>query len=232
MRKTLIPILLLSLLLSLPSFAQGSKQATDDRLKDVVFFGDSTTYGLFYYNVNNDGRHGKNHKTLQSSQIWVPKDGTFYLRNLLTSRIALSDGRSLTLAEAARTLQPKYLVITVGINGLCSWTEESFTRYYEKMLELVKNNAPSTTILLQSVFPSASNISGNLVGFTNDKIDRLNTWIAAIAEKHHLTYLNTARVLKDDQGFLRQEYQNGDGLHLNTQGFNVILQNVEKALSE
>lgn len=228
--KKIFIILFLVLFLVVPSYAKTSSIQSGDILKELVFFGDSTTYGFYYYNIHNDGKHGSNYCTLHPSQIWVPKDGTFYLGNLMTSRIALSDGRFLTLAEAAREIQPKYLILTVGINGLCSWSEENFTRYYEKMIELVTNNSPNTKILLQSVYPTASNISGKLSGFTNDKIDRLNTWIAAIAERKSLFYLNTAQILKDEKGFLRLDYQNGDGLHLNTQGFNAVLQYIEKSL--
>ncbi len=230
--------LLFPLLLSFPSSVQSdnllhsvrlaSAESGGSILDEAVFFGDSTTYGLLFYNVNNTGQHGKNYHTLKASQIWVPEGGTFYLGNLFTARIALSDGRRLTLAEAAKEIQPKYLILTVGINGLCSWTKDRFSDYYEKMVDLVRENSPDTHVILHAVYPSASNIGGQLENFTNDKIDRMNGWIREIAENKGLQYLDSASALKDETGCMRLEYQNGDGLHLNTQGFNVILENIDR----
>ncbi len=203
---------------------------SESLLEKVCFFGDSTTYGLFKYNVNNSGIHSENYYTLSKEQIWVPKDGTFYLGNLATARIALSDGRNLSPFETAKELKPQYLIITVGINGLCSWNKESFTKYYVKMLDIFKEASPKTNLVLQSVFPSGSCVSENLKGFTNDKIDLLNSWIREIAENRSLKYLNTQEALKDENGYLKNEFQNGDGLHLNTKGFNAVLEYIDNNL--
>lgn len=200
-------------------------------LDKLYFFGDSTTYGLMNYNVLNDGRHGQNYHTLKASQIWVPEGGTFYLGNILTARIALCDGRHLSLAEATANIRPEYLVITVGVNGLVSWQEENFKKYYCKMISLVCENSENTVIMLQSVYPVASNVTNNLKNFTNDKIDIINVWIKEIAEERGLTFINSNPSLKDENGYLKQEYQNGDGLHLNTEGFNAILEFIEKTVT-
>lgn len=202
--------------------------SSGENLDKLYFFGDSTTYGLLKYNVNNDGTHGENYHTLRASQIWVPEGGTFYLGNILSAEIALQDGRKLTLGDAAAAVKPEYLVITVGINGLTGWNEETFTKYYEKMLSLVQQGSPETIMILQSVYPSAENTEGKLAAFTNDKIDRLNSWIEKIAQKHGLSYIDSSQALKDSRGYLKVEYQNGDGLHLNTLGFNAILEYIDK----
>ena len=56
-------------------------------------------------------------------------------------------------------------------------------------------------------------------------------WIKEIAEEHGLTFINSNPSLKDENGYLKQEYQNGDGLHLNTEGFNAILEFIEKTVT-
>lgn len=211
------------------TFAPSVEASTSGNILDkAVFFGDSTTYGLFRYNVNNRGEHGRNYRTLKKSQIWVPKDGTFYLGNLTSASVALADGRNLSLAAACAEFRPEVLIITVGINGLCSWNQQSFSKYYEKMIDVFTNASHETRIILQSVYPTAKNRSADLAAFTNDKVDRLNRWIREIASKRKLQYLDTNAALKDENGDLRQEYQNGDGLHLNTQGFNAVLSYIEK----
>lgn len=198
-------------------------------LSRCTFFGDSTTYGLIRYNAHNDGRFGKNYYTLQDSQIWVPKDGTFYLGNVLKAS-AFIGGKSYTLAEACRAFSPEKLILTVGINGLANWEETSFLRYYKKLIDTVREASPNTELYLQSVYPIAPKAKEKLPEFSNEKIQLVNSWICSLARKEHLCYLNAASALTDTDGNLKESYHNGDGLHLSCQGFNEMLKYVENEL--
>lgn len=197
--------------------------AANEPLSDVSFFGDSTTHGLIRYVVENDGRHGTPIAKLKREQILTPPSGTFYLRNLPTAEIRYG-GEDLPLARALQKASPSVLIVTVGINGLPAWTEETVLSYYRKLLELIRSATPDTKIVLQSVYPTAKERSPKLKAFTVDKIDRLNEWIKSLAAELSLPYLNTASVLKGADGWLVPDYHNGDGMHLNTQGFNRVLE--------
>lgn len=203
--------------------------ANSSALSDCVFFGDSTTYGLHRYNTNNDGRFGKNYYTLQDSQIWTPADGTFYLGNVVKASV-LIDKESLPLADACRKYTPQKLILTVGINGLGSWNEVTFSSCYARLIETIRTASPETQIYLQSVYPIAPKALEKLPNFSNAKIDLVNTWIKTVAEQNALSFLNTATVLKDENGNLKESYHNGDGLHLSTSGFNAMLEYVEKEI--
>ena len=196
-------------------------------LEKLVFFGDSTTHGLIRYNVENNGVHGINYHTLKRSQIWTTPEGTFYLGNLLSTTVRLEDETTLPLQDACRKYKPQYLVITVGINGLRTWTEADFTRYYDKLISMVQEASPQTQVILQSVFPVAKVRDSRLSEFTPDRINTLNLWIRSIAASNSIPFLNTAAALTDNDGFLCSEYHNGDGLHLNTKGYNAILKYIE-----
>lgn len=200
-------------------------------LADCTFFGDSTTYGLHRFNANNDGRFGKNYYTLQDSQIWTPADGTFYLGNVVKASVHLS-GKTYTLAEACRTLHPQNLIVTVGINGLAAWTKETFSSCYEKLVTIIRDASPDTMLYLQSVYPIAPEAKEKLPKFSNEKIIEVNRWIKELAERNALCYLDTATVLRDENGSLKHDYHNGDGLHLSTDGFNAMLRYVEDALTK
>lgn len=202
---------------------------TNGKWDEVAFFGDSTTHGMIRYIVENDGRLGTPYTTLQRDQILTPPNGTFYLRNIPTTQIYYK-GRTDVLAEAIRRSSPKILIVTVGVNGLPHWTKETFTELYNRLLNLFEEASPDSRIVLQSVYPTAKVRAVQLSSFTVDKVDRLNGWIKEIATDRGLLYINTADALKGDDGWLRPEYQNGDGLHLNTAGFNCVLSSIESAL--
>lgn len=207
-----------ALLLPPPAYAKGD----EEYIKQLSFFGDSTTYGMIRYIVENDGRFGQPAAKLSRNQILVPPDGTFYLRNLPTTQIQYQK-QVLSLTEAFRKAAPNILIVTVGVNGLPSWTEDSFRESYRRLIDLIASATPDTQIVLQSVYPIAKERSAKLKNFSMEKIDRMNGWISAIADETGLPYLNTASALKGADGWLNPAYHNGDGMHLNTQGFNKVL---------
>ncbi len=205
-------------LLSLSTFAEESVFPLDE----VCFFGDSTTHGMIRYIVENDGHLGRPLCTLQREQILTPPDGTFYLRNLPQTRIRYQ-GQDWPLAEAMAKAAPRYLMVTVGINGLRSWSEQDFLHCYCRLLDVIAAATPHTQVILQSVYPTAKVRSEKLADFTVEKIDRLNGWIESLAKERGLPYLDSAAALKGADGWLNPAYHNGDGLHLNTAGFNCLL---------
>ena len=200
-------------------------------LSQVSFFGDSTTYGLIRYIVNNDGSLGKPITKLQRDQILVPPDGTFYLRNLPRAMLRYQN-QTFSLKEGFEKASPQILIVTVGVNGLPTWTQDEFTAHYNRLLELIRSATPDTRILLQSVYPVAKERTPRLKAFTADKIDRMNQWIESIAKVNRLDYLDTASVLKAADGWLDPSYHNGDGLHLNTDGFNQVLSYIIQQLNK
>lgn len=220
---------LLSICLSICLFAFPVRADEAVHLEEVSFFGDSTTYGLIRYIAENDGHLGKPIAKLSRDQILTPPDGTFYLRNLPTTKIRYQ-GKSLPFTEAMQQASPQTLVVTVGINGLPHWTRENFQEQYDRLLSKISTASPSTRIVLQSVYPVAESRAEHLAAFTVEKVDRLNEWIREVAAQHNLLYIDTASKLKGADGWLRPELQNGDGLHLNTAGFNIVLDSIADAL--
>ena len=167
--------LLVSIMLTVTLFPL-SAAAKEVDLSPVLFFGDSTTHGLIRYIVENDGHLGAPVATLSREQVLTPPDGTFYLRNLPTAKIRYK-GQDLPLAKAFSVAKPKILIVTVGVNGLSHWTEETFTAQYNRLLDLITAASPSTRIVLQSVYPTAKERDETLKTFTVDHVDRLNEWI-------------------------------------------------------
>ena len=57
----------------------------------------------------------------------------------------------------------------------------------------------------------------------NEYISLINSWTLELAQEESLSYLNTAEILKDTDGWLKNDFQNGDGHHLTTEAYVEIL---------
>lgn len=189
-------------------------QAYIDKL---TFLGDSTTYGLWYYNVLTGGR--------ETNQVWTPKSGTLALFNYATATIEYprpGSGNEISIQEAARQGQPEYLVITLGVNGVSSMDEESFKECYTNLINNILAVSPNTKIICNSIYPNMTSYQ-YYDSINNENITRANGWIQDIAASTGTRYADSCSVLKDSSGALRAEYCNGDGIHLNADGFNAVL---------
>ncbi len=176
-------------------------------VKQIIFLGDSTTYGLKYYEVLDGGK--------QTKQVWTPTSGTLTLDKQSFAKILYPDDNTeILIKDAAAKKKPNYMIITLGVNGISYLDEETFKKEYTNLIKDIQKASPDTIIMLQSIFPVARSYQYQK-SINNEKINAANTWVVEIAKELGLRYLNTASVLMDAEGYLPEEYQNGDGLHLN-----------------
>lgn len=176
-----------------------------------VFLGDSTTYGLGYYDVVSD------------SQVWTPASGTLTLSLWSTATIVYPDDNSeLAIKDAVAKKQPEYMLITLGVNGVSFMDEKYFVTEYTNLVLAVKEASPNTKIILNSIYPvSASYPASN--GITNDKINTANTWVERIANSTGVKYLDSESVIKDSNGAMPDSLSNDKALHLNADGFDLVI---------
>ncbi len=188
-------------------------QAYIDRL---IFLGDSTTNGLKEYGVLSGGT--------ATTQVWTPASGTLtlYLWNA-ASIVYPETGAEMTIADAVETKKPEYLVITLGVNGVAELEEDAFKIYYTDIINSVKEASPSTRIICNSIYP-VENDYEHIDQISNEKINTANGWILDVAEATGTRYADSCSVLKAADGSLREELGNGDGLHLNADGYNAVLE--------
>ena len=190
-------------------------QAYIDKL---VFLGDSTTYGLRAYKMLAGGK--------DTTQVWTPKTGTLTLSQASFATIVYPEtDEELTIADAVAKKKPEYLVITLGVNGVAFMKEDYFKSEYKKIIESVQTASPDTKIICQSIFPVAKTYA-RLDSINNDLIDAANKWICEIAAECGVKYLDTNSALRDADGWLPEDYHNGDGMHLQTNSFTIELNNI------
>ncbi len=193
-------------------------------IDSFVFLGESTTSHLKNRGVLSGGT--------ETNQVWSTKSGTLMLdRSTAECRIVYPEtNEELDLSEATARSKPKYMLLTFGLNGAARNVRQGasyFKSCYEKLINTIAAASPNTVILLGSCFPVAENMDMSRHSVTakqlNLYIDTLNIWTCELADEHGLGYINTASVLKDGNGFLREEYQVGDGYHLTKEAYMEIL---------
>ena len=52
----------------------------------------------------------------------------------------------------------------------------------------------------------------------------INQWLKDIANEQQLPYLDTQSILKNNNGGMKEEYSEGDGVHMNELAYEAILQ--------
>ena len=184
----------------------------EEYVSRIIFLGDSTTYGLGYYNV------------VPKTQVWTPSNGTFSLFNQSIIKIAYPEtSQEISIEEAVTLKKPEMMVITLGVNGVAMMTEDAFKSDYSALVKRILEHSPDTKIILNSIYPVAESYA-HQDQINNEKIDMANGWVCALAEELGVRYINSGSVLKGEDGFLPESYTNGtDGMHLNEATFDMII---------
>ena len=192
-----------------------TEDAGQEYIDKLTFLGDSTTYGLKYYEVLSGGKN--------TTQVWTPASGTLTLFNYATATIVFpEDGQEISIVDAVTRKLPEYLVITLGVNGVSMMDEDWFKTDYTALVQSIQAASPDTKIICNSIYP-VENDYEQIESINNTNIPQANEWIKAVAEATGCKYADSASVLKAEDGSLREDCGNGDGIHLNADGFNAVL---------
>ena len=179
-----------------------------------VVLGDSTTYGLAAYSI------------LPNAQVWVTGDASLplYTQSYANINFYSSNGsmQQMNIDAAVSQRQPEFLLISLGLDSVATMEEEDFKAEYTDLVTRVHELSPNTKIICQSIYPVIDDqVSGAL---KNNRLSTANGWIIGVAAATGNRYLDVQEVLTDDSGNLRQDYTNGDGIHLNEDAFDQVIQ--------
>lgn len=197
----------------------------DGYIDSLIFVGESTTYHMKDREILSGGK--------QTRQIWAPKCGTMTLDMSSTAIDILypETNELMTIAEASARANPKFIVFTFGLNGAVQNIrrgEEYYKKCYRALILSVRGASPETRIIIQSAPPIARNMDMKNYTVTaeelRDHIDTINSWSCSLAEELGVRYLNTSEVLKNADGFLIEDFDVGDGHHLNAEAYRKMLE--------
>lgn len=189
---------------------------TEDRgweyIEKIYFIGDSTSYHFFKGGI-------------EKSHIFIPESLTLTLSSNINNIPVGKKG--LSIPEAIADANCEIVIITIGINGSDNFTETKYKTYYKKLIHAIQEKSPTTHIILQSVFPVTKEYSDKNMGITNAGIDRLNEWAKEIALEEGIRYLDTQSILKDENGAQFEHYSEKDGVHMNADAYNAIIEYIK-----
>ncbi len=189
--------------------------------RNVVFFGDSTTAHLAV-------RGG-----IPKDQVWSGAQSTVRFTDVNTGKcVHLSSGEDLTLSQAVSKVKPAVLVITLGVSGGAGvLSEKNFKEIYSRMLCSVRQASPATKIYVQSILPLSDKSVKYYKKITKESVVEANRWIKEVCTSLGVPYINTHDLLTDTNGYLKEEYQNDEYMHLTAKAYEVILSNIGKAIA-
>lgn len=182
--------------------------------ENIVFLGDSITYmydlqdSFEGHNVINSGTDGASTK-----DVLEKMDEKVYIYN------------------------PSKVFILIGTNDFDEerhgkFDEDTTINNIKSIIEGIKENRRFAEIYIESVYP-INNSDGEIIQPTmvknrnNDNIKKLNVRIKKLAKEEDIEYINMYDKLVDEDGLLNYDYTR-DGLHINSVGYEVITEVLNK----
>ena len=142
-------------------------------------------------------------------------------------------GLSERLETSIYDINPSKVFVYVGGNDFWqSRTPEQIRDKTSEIIDGIKMNVPGAKIYLLAIFPvsetSYTYTDGN---FGVAEIDAANVYYKELAQNKGITYIDCVDVLKNDRGFLYDEYTS-DGVHLTAFGYNAVAEVIRPYIEE
>ena len=128
--------------------------------------------------------------------------------------------------EDVISLQPGKLFIEIGINDISqNIPVEIVVKNIYTISKRVKAKSPKTKIYIFSILPTNDNVKDNYPDAYNKSAETnsVNRHLKQKAAEGGFTYLDLNSTIKDNNGKLDKIYADPDGLHLNSNGYQLLL---------
>lgn len=176
---------------------------------ETLFIGDSNTVRLY-----NNG--------LISLQQFCAKEG-------IGTQVALNEGivtfkkdtNTYTIAQAVAMMKPRRVLITLGTNDNGMDTE-AFIGNYTALIQAIQASYPYTDIIVNTVPPIPADHS-TYPHMDQAKTDDFNMALLSMCEQLGVRFLNSAEVLKGEDGYGIADYYTSGDIHLKSAGLKAVL---------
>ncbi len=173
-----------------------------DYFSDALFIGDSRTDGLRLYSG------------IKGASFYCYKGLTIF--EMETKDVIELDGGKYTVVEALER-GPQYgkIYISLGINELGYYNDESFHKTFAAFLEKVRQLQPDAVIYLENlvpVNPAKCKANDQASYVNNDRVAAYNAIYPQLAQEEQVILLDVATALSDENGILPAD-ATVDGVH-------------------
>lgn len=97
---------------------------------------------------------------------------------------------------------------------------------YRELLTYLRDNLPDCNIYVMAYYPSQENTFR-----PNALVDECNVWVEELANELGLNFVNVSGVLKNEKGYLREDYS-ADGIHLTDEAYREVYNELKPSLLE
>ncbi len=186
------------------TYLKETADAGESYFDDIVFCGDSLTYGM-----------GIDERFLKSCDVvaWGGL-GVYDFLDYAGEPVYNKTEEIITPFEMLKRLDPKTMYIMLGTNGVALLPNSEHIDYYDKMLDRLQESFPKATIVVVGI--AAWGASRNTETFNGKKVDNFNMMLLQLAKEHGVYYLNFGQATRDENGNIRDELVLGDGIHWET----------------
>ena len=129
---------------------------------------------------------------------------------------------------------PTKVFIQIGTNDL-NGSDPNIDEAYNNIVQIINNikeNRPKAEIYFESLYPVNRSIEEKgAEERENADIIALNEKISNYCKDNNVTYMDMYKLLSDENGELKREYTS-DGLHLSTEGYTVLSNELKKYMKE
>ena len=113
----------------------------------------------------------------------------------------------------------------LGINDCTSKEDqlEKFLTPMKQIIELVQETQPDAEIYLISLAP-IGRITPNNICYTQENVILFTQAVKALSREYNTEYLDVFRLMSDETGYFKNEYNAGDGIHIDAHHYDEILE--------
>lgn len=179
-------------------------------LRQSLFIGDSICSGLSTYLDD----------YIAGGNVLAYRDGR--TTSMLSYSFDTGNG-PMTADNAFAYKQPEFVYFWLGTNELTANSPEKFSENYRSLIEGVVGSEPDgqLKIGIVSIAPTGRNYSVPI-----ETVSKLNEALQKLADDmgENVYFIDITQAVADESGYLKGEFDTGDGLHINQQGYRAISQ--------
>lgn len=161
---------------------------------------------------------------------YLEPDNVFAQVGLNPESALTKEINGVTAAKKAEEMQPDYICIMLGTNGLAFLSTDYMAEEMSKLVDELRNASPDSEIVILSIPPvTAAHESENpekipLIADYNSKLQKT-------AESKECKYIDIFTMLQDADGYLSADYAEADGLHFLGKAYGVVLSRIQFELT-
>lgn len=187
--------------------------------EDAIFIGDSILKGFKLW-VTPYPNNTIAEQNVGLDQIYMNK--SVYYKSL-------DEKATLWEMIEAKYPNPKKIYVMLGTNGVPGYENDAHIVYYYDLIEKLQKKFPDAIIYVESITPITKEVSKKREpAFTTEKINGFNKLVKKMCEEKGVYYLTVEDVLKDENGYLKADYDAGDGTHMQKIGHEAVFSYLKK----